>query len=191
MCASSPESHYEQKENTVECLGSFICMHYMFWCYLASSNVMMVLVLGMHLNIYATHVAGAFALVCDVCAVYINTWFKIYAKWPNQTMKIEDKCTLYVRLVRVTESMYLFLTFACVVCAVHELLLHLSYDNTKTINNIIIKNRRDFIFVDGFTTVYQLCTYATLHVCYAQFWSSTEATRIPVTMATEYKISIS
>lgn len=189
MCASSPESHYEQKENTVECLGSFIRMHYMFWCYLASSNVMLVLVLGMHLNIYATHVAGAFALVCDVCAVYINTWFKIYAKWPNQTMKIGDKCTSYVR---VTESMYLLLSFACVrvVCAVHELLLHLSYDNTKTINNIIIKNRRDFILstvlpLSTNSVPMQLCTFAML------IFGVRLRPRIPVTMATEYQISIS
>lgn len=188
MCASSPESHYEQKENTVECLGSFIRMHYMFWCYLASSNVILVLVLGMHLNIYATHVAGAFALVCDVCAVYINTWFKIYAKWPNQTMKIGDKCTLYVR---VTESMYLVLSVTWVVCAVHELLLHLSYDNTKTINNIIIKNRRDFIFVDGFTTVYQLCVPMQLCTFAMLIFGVRLRPRIPVTMATEYQISIS
>lgn len=56
--------------------------------------------------------------------VCINTWSEIYAKWPNQTMKIGDKCGC--------ERM----------C---ELLLHLSYDNTKPINNII-KNRGETSF---------------------------------------------
>lgn len=101
----------------------------------------------------ATYVArstvGMWHFMCSFC---INTWSKIHTKWPNQPMKIEDK------LCADAFALYVLVHCAYQWVHMHELLLHLSYDNMKTINNIIKKPRtrrrrrwwwlwrRDFIF---------------------------------------------
>lgn len=74
-CASSPKSHYAKRsgdERSKTDSFMFICMHYMFQCYRGPRLML-----------------AAFKYLCNTCGrvpmlvVYINTWSKIYAKWPK------------------------------------------------------------------------------------------------------------